>query len=309
MYRTTGATPTILKRYGYAYDAGNRTTARVDDTPLSYTYNSMNQLTAQAGGGIVEFRGTTHEAASVTIGGTPAAGAGSTTFTGSAVLPSGTSTVVVAATDASGNTATKSYEVDVPAGTASSTYDANGNLTVQGTKTYEWDAANRLTRVLDDGVEIARFAYDGSWRRIQKISGGVTRSYLYDGMDVIEERSSLGTIRTVHGPGIDQPLASVDGASAVSYYLADHLGSIVEQTNAAAAVTLTRQYDPHGVPLQAKLRPGTRLPGVNGMRRYRCITTGHVTTSPASDASCPRIQSVSRRDRMSIPMSATTLSI
>jgi RHS repeat-associated protein len=140
--------------------------------------------------------------------------------------------------------------VDVPLSTSSSSYDANGNLIAQGTKTYEWDAADRLVRVLDDGVEIARFAYDGNGRRVQKASGGVTRSYVYGGFDVLEERSTSGTIRTVHGPGIDQQLASVDGGGTVSYYLADHLGSIVQQTNASASVTLTRQYDPYGVPLQ-----------------------------------------------------------
>jgi RHS repeat-associated protein len=251
VYRTTAATPTILKRYGYAYDAvGNRTTARVDDAPVSFSYNNMNQLTSQSGGGVVEFKGTTNEPATVTIAGKPATGAGGTTFAGSAVLPAGTSRVAVTATDASGNTATQSYDVDVPASTSSSSYDANGNLIAQGTKTYEWDAADRLVRVLDDGIEIARFAYDGDGRRVQKTSGGVARSYVYSGLDILEERSSSGTIRTVHGPRIDQPLASVDAGGTVSYYLADHLGSIVQQTNAVASVTMTRHYDPYGVPLQ-----------------------------------------------------------
>jgi RHS repeat-associated protein len=262
VYRTADPTPSVLKRYGYTYDAvGNRTTARTDDAPLTFSYNNINQLTSQAGGGVVDFRGTTSEAATVTIAGKPATGAGGTTFSGSAVLPSGTSTVAVTATDANGNTATKSYEVDVPASTASSTYDANGNLIAQGTKTYEWDAADRLTRVLDDGIEIARFAYDGTGRRVQKVSGGMTRSYVHDGMDLLEERASSGTIRTVYGPGIDQPLASVDGGGAVSYYLADHLGSIVQQTNASAAVMVTRQYDPYGAPLQGAAMSGFAYTG------------------------------------------------
>jgi uncharacterized Zn-binding protein involved in type VI secretion len=119
VYRTTDATPRIVKRYGYTYDtAGNRTTARVDDAPMTFSYNNMNQLTSQAGGGVVSFAGTTNEPATVTIGGKPAAGAGGTTFAGSAVLPAGTSTVAVSATDASGNTATKSSELDVPASTS-----------------------------------------------------------------------------------------------------------------------------------------------------------------------------------------------
>jgi hypothetical protein len=52
VYRTTDPTPTIVKRYGYTYDtAGNRTTARVDDAPVTFSYSTMNQLTSQAGGG------------------------------------------------------------------------------------------------------------------------------------------------------------------------------------------------------------------------------------------------------------------
>jgi RHS repeat-associated protein len=261
-YRTTDATPTILKRYGYAYDAaGNRTTARVDDAPMTYAYNTMNQLTSQAGGGVVAFAGTINEPATVTVAGSPALGGGGTTFAGTATLPAGTSRVAITATDASGNTATQQYDVDVPVSTSSSSYDANGNLIAQGTKTYEWDAADRLTRVLDNGAEIARFAYDGAGRRVQKVSGGVTRSYVYDGMDILEERSASETIRTVHGPGIDQPLASVDGSNAVSYYLSDHLGSIVQQTNPSATVTMTRQYDPYGMPLQGAATSGYAYTG------------------------------------------------
>ena len=65
---------------------------------------------------------------------------------------------------------------------------------------------------------------------------------------ILQERSPSGTTRTVQGPGIDRPLASVDSSGTVSYYLADHLGSIVQQTDASAAVTITRRYDPYGVP-------------------------------------------------------------
>ena len=159
VFRTTGPTPTVLTRYGYAYDVtGNRTTARTDDTPLAFAYNNLNHIQAQSGGGRVQFSGTTNEAATVTVSGQTAAGGGGTTFTANVLLASGTNTVTVAATDPSGNASTKQYEVDVAANDRSFTYDADGNLIAQGTKTYEWDAVNRLTRVLDDGSEVARFS-------------------------------------------------------------------------------------------------------------------------------------------------------
>src|SRR5262249_56756834 len=103
----------------------------------------------------------------------------------SVVLRSGRSTAAITATDASGNAATRSYDVDVPASTGSFTYDANGNLTAQGTKTYEWDAENRLTRVLDNGTEIARFVYDGYGRRVQKITAGRPATYVDYGKSML----------------------------------------------------------------------------------------------------------------------------
>ncbi len=52
-------------------------------------------------------------------------------------------------------------------------YDANGNLTNDGGKTYEWDAANRLTRIdyTDTGFR-TEFAYDGLGRRVRIIEYG-----------------------------------------------------------------------------------------------------------------------------------------
>ena len=59
VWRTTDATPTILRRYGYAYDAdGNRTTEQIDDVPLKASYNNMNRLLTQDPGGMTRFAGT-----------------------------------------------------------------------------------------------------------------------------------------------------------------------------------------------------------------------------------------------------------
>jgi RHS repeat-associated protein len=108
---------------------------------------------------------------------------------------------------------------------------------------------------------VARFVYDGRGRRAQKIVGGVTRTYVYDGADIIEERTNAGaTVRYVHGPGIDQPLANVESGT-TSYYLTDHLGSIVQMTSASATVTLTRQYDVSGNLIQGATSGGYAFTG------------------------------------------------
>jgi RHS repeat-associated protein len=247
VYRTTDPTPVVLKRYGYAYDpAGNRTTEQIDNAPMQSTFDNRNRLTAQQPGGALLFKGTLNEPATVTVAGTGATVDPANKFHGTAPVASGTSNVVVTATDPSGNLRTNIYQVTVSGTSKTYTYDVNGSLTAEGTKTYEWDGANRLIRVLDGGGEVARFVYDGLGRRSQRIAGGVTRTYVYDGEDILEERLSTGpTSRYVHGLGIDQPLARVE-AGAPTYYLADHLGSIVQETSAAASVTLTRQYDAWG---------------------------------------------------------------
>ena len=63
--------------------------------------------------------------------------------------------------------------------------DPNGNLATktEGTDTwaYKWNAENQLTKVEKNGAEEARFAYDPLGRRVEKVAGGVTTSYTYDG--------------------------------------------------------------------------------------------------------------------------------
>jgi RHS repeat-associated protein len=137
--------------------------------------------------------------------------------------------------------------------------DPNGNLTqkTEGTDTwaYEWNAENQLTRVTKNGLEQARFGYDPVRRRVEKVAAGTTTNYLYDGENVLREVRA-GTTRTyVQGQALDESLAMDDGTS-LSYFHVDALGSIVKVTNAAGAVTLTRQYDAWG-----NLEVGADQPG------------------------------------------------
>jgi RHS repeat-associated protein len=177
-------------------------------------------------------------------------------------VTAGTTNVVVAATDYSNNTRTNTYQVSQSGSTTTYTYDQNGNLASDGTRTFEWDAENRLTAVKQGATTLASFTYDGKGRRAQKIAGGVTHTYIYEGVNVIEERVSSGqTYDYVQGPGIDRLLAMRDQASVVSYYLADHLGSIAQSTSGAGAVTLTREYDPWGNPIQGSTTAGYAFTG------------------------------------------------
>ncbi len=105
-------------------------------------------------------------------------------------------------------------------------YDGRGNMTRdhQG-QTYEYDHYNRLSGV---GTSID-LTYDPAGR-LQETSGtGITlREMQYDGLDLIAEYDSTGTLtaRYVHGPGADEPLVQYAGTavSTRQWLLADERG-------------------------------------------------------------------------------------
>ena len=129
-------------------------------------------------------------------------------------------------------------------------YDGRGNMTRdhQG-QTYEYDHYNRLSGV---GTSID-LAYDPAGR-LQETSGtGITfREMQYDGLDLIAEYDSTGTLtaRYVHGPGADEPLVQYAGTSVSTrqWLLADERGSIVAVTDWSGAAIQINSYDEYGAP-------------------------------------------------------------
>jgi RHS repeat-associated protein len=135
------------------------------------------------------------------------------------------------------------------------TYDANGNLAqrvdASGTWSYTWNAANQLTAVSRNGTLSASFLYDPLGRRVNK--GGTTYpiQYTYDGEDIlIEWRSSTDILMWIHGPGIDEPLASQNQAPGFTanwkYRHLDGLGSLVKTVNASGVIISSVDYDAFG---------------------------------------------------------------
>ncbi len=239
----------VLKRYYYSYDsAGNRLAEQIDDAVTGASYNNMNQLVSQQAGGALVFKGAVSEPASVAVGGKPATVTADGHFEGQAVVPSGTGQVSVTATDPTGNVRTSTYQVSQGATSKSFTYDLNGNMTSDGTGTYEWDAENRLVAVTEGTNTIARYTYNRGGIRVSKTASGVTTSYVIDGSSIVEERLSTGGVtKHLQGPGIDNVLGMQDGAGTVTHLTRDHLGSIREEVSAAGSTVTQRLiYDPWG---------------------------------------------------------------
>jgi RHS repeat-associated protein len=242
--RTTDAVPTTLKRYGYVYDpAGNRTTEQIDDAPLQASYNNMNRMLTQQAGNTFYFSGTLSKPATVTIQGKSATVSATNTFTGTAAANSGT--VSITARDYSGNQRTNTYQLSPTGTTKSFTYDANGNLTGDGTRTFEWDAENRLTAI-NNGTQRSEFSYDGLSRRIrivEKTSGATTSDlrYLWCAEDLCEQRDSTGATTTARY----FPQGEQQGTDAF-FYTRDHLGSIRELVDSTGNIRARYDYDPYG---------------------------------------------------------------
>ena len=116
---------------------------------------------------------------------------------------------------------------------------------------YEYDFANRLIRVVDDGIEVAKYSYDALGRRTRSDVGGAVTEYRYDtGWQVIEERdgASATTATYVLGPFIDRPISMQRGGSEF-YYHADDQGSVRALTDASGAVVERYEYADYGRPL------------------------------------------------------------
>jgi len=252
LYRLTqvGRTGSPTDQSFYSYDpVGNRLTTQIGQAVTRSIHDAGNRLLSTVGGGPLRIRGHLDEPGTATVNGQQARMLPGNVFDATINAAPGANTVTVTATDLGGNVTTKSWTANVPAASGSYSYDPNGNLAQRfdgtDTWTYEWNAENELKRVVKNGVEQARFAYDPNGRRVTKVAAGVTTDWTYAGEDMLRETRGATTLKYVHGPGIDEPLA-IDDGSGLTYLHADGLGSVVAMTNAAGAVSLVRRYDAWG---------------------------------------------------------------
>jgi RHS repeat-associated protein len=133
------------------------------------------------------------------------------------------------------------------------TYDANGaTLTKSGSSNYTfgWDLENRLTSI--SGSVTASYAYDYQRRRTNKTVSAAAISYLYNGVNLVQE---VGSADYVLGPGIDGPLAVAKNGT-VFYLDADAAGSIVATNDNSGAIQHAAVFDAWG---STKSEVGARI--------------------------------------------------
>jgi RHS repeat-associated protein len=137
------------------------------------------------------------------------------------------------------------------------TWDANGsNLTrngVPGSFTFGYDLDNRLSSIT--GAATASYTYDYQGRRTSKTVGGITTTYLYDGLNLLRETVGGTPADYAFGPGIDEPMAQYR-SGALSYFDADGLGTIGVTNDSAGTPSLSTSFDAWGV---TKAETGTRV--------------------------------------------------
>ncbi|MFD1295779.1 RHS repeat-associated core domain-containing protein [Lysobacter gummosus] len=129
-------------------------------------------------------------------------------------------------------------------------FDPNGNLTGDGARTYVWNARGQLSRIEQGGVTIGSFHYDPVGRRVSRVEGGETTTYLYDGANAVQETRGGTANSVLTGTRVDQRYARSE-ASGRAYYLTDHLGSTRALTNASGGVVQRYDYTAYGQDSQA----------------------------------------------------------
>lgn len=119
------------------------------------------------------------------------------------------------------------------------------------TRVLEYNSDDKLTRVLDDGLEVASYTYDGAGRRVRSVQGGVERVYFtapnvgngYETPQVVTDASGLPIAGYLFAG--EHAIAKYT-SSGFEYYLQDAMGSVIGMTDANGASTATIKYDSFG---------------------------------------------------------------
>jgi RHS repeat-associated protein len=272
-----GTTNRLHEQFGYAYDAAGNLNYRTNNGLVqTFNVNSLNGLTAVERGSNFTLAGfTTIPATNVTVNGAMASRYADNTFAQAELaLLNGSNTFTAVARDSAGRVDTNVLALNLPASNLFA-YDANGNLTTNGTRHFQYDDENQLICITEPGAWMSTNIYDGKMRRrIRKEfewrNGGwvgtTERRYVYDGNLVLQERNEFNLPTVTYTRGLDLS-GSLQGAGGIggllamsqhsttptthSYYHADGNGNVTMLIYSNQTVAAKYLYDPFGNTLAA----------------------------------------------------------
>ncbi len=120
------------------------------------------------------------------------------------------------------------------------TWDNNGNLTNDGTRTFTYDQANRVTQIIS-GTNTYAFAYSGLGDRLRQTINGAPTNYALDLNAGLTQVLADGTNTYLYGAGrIAQQQVKMQ------YFGVHGLGSVRQMYNSSGQVIAKHRYDPFG---------------------------------------------------------------
>jgi RHS repeat-associated protein len=121
------------------------------------------------------------------------------------------------------------------------TYDAAGNLTADGSFTYQWDAEGQMKSLNTSSV---LYTYDGDGRRVKKSTGKLYWNDVSGNTVVETDLAGNNPDEYIFFGG--KRIARRQSSGTVHYYFADHLGSSRVVTNATGTILDDSDYYPFG---------------------------------------------------------------
>lgn len=96
---------------------------------------------------------------------------------------------------------------------------------------------------------LIKYTYDPFGRRVQKYVDGTITKYIYDGDNLIEERTGSNTLiaQYIYGSNIDRPVAVIRNSQTYYYHYDGH-GNITGITDSTGILIEEYEYDPFGKP-------------------------------------------------------------
>jgi RHS repeat-associated protein len=134
-------------------------------------------------------------------------------------------------------------------------YDAAGNLISSGTSdigghSYTYNALSQTTSV--DGGSTGSYVYNGLDERVYKSTASGSTSYVYLNGQPMAEYASAGVWTDyiyAEGQKIAKIATPVSGATALNYYLDDHLGTTQVELDSSGMPLWQGQFTPFGAEL------------------------------------------------------------